>query len=845
MQPISINRGGFSKVFGSESLTRMFRNAKWASRGPGRSFCLWEVALLILLLVSLGWAQGSEWKWLTGGKLNRVKFIGQKGWIIGDDGNQGIILHTTNSGDTWAIQPHNTGRQYFNGLSVVDSLNAWIGGGSMGGSGFILRTRDGGRNWVEEYNRSGMQLNDIDYVDTLHGWFTASFPTVDTIYRTTNGGITWQGIQPDTSRNRAYGPIDFVDSLNGCAVSPGGIFTLSRTTDGGLTWTTMTDAFLPFLLAIDMADSVKGWASGEGDVMVRTRDGWTTWQTTTGGPYIGIYGISFGDTMNGWAVGGDNGHNAMIFHSTNGGATWTYDSTLTQDNAFHGVDAANINTAFATGSGGSIVKTTNSGNTWTVIRNTDIGAYSTFLNVAFWDANRGWATGTYGVITHTTNGGTVWNRQVSGISSFLYGIDFPSSQKGWICTDGGGVLGTTNGGNTWVGESTGTTHPLFSIDFADTLFGVAVGGYYGPPEPPEPEIRDQGFGVKARGIEQVWTGRANYEIASSYRYNGTPRNDAPWGQDTIKPWGTGQDFWKYPWKPEETALTTPYRAIIRTTNGGALWIAQNTSGQVPLYGVSFATPREGWACGDPQGGMGVILHTTDSGATWTGQSSNVNQALNWIQFRGTQTGWCVGTNGTALWTTDGGNTWNQGTTGITAPLWSCAFYNSLNGFACGNNGLLIKTTDGGRNWTPDTSKVYANLMAVNALDSLHAWTVGSYGIVLGWREAGVSGIDSRGQGDKETRGQRIALEQSYPNPMRENCAIGYWLNNGQGAELSIYDITGRRVRSFASLRMTDSGRHTVIWDGKDETNRKVPPGVYFYQLRVKELTETKKLVRVQ
>ena len=86
------------------------------------------LGLALLLAPLAGWGQ-SEWRWLTGGNLKAVKFIGQKGWIIGDDGNQGIILHTTNGGDTWAIQPHNTGRHYFWGLSFCDSLNGIIVGG--------------------------------------------------------------------------------------------------------------------------------------------------------------------------------------------------------------------------------------------------------------------------------------------------------------------------------------------------------------------------------------------------------------------------------------------------------------------------------------------------------------------------------------------------------------------------------------------------------------------------------------------------------------------------------------------------------------------------------------------
>ena len=50
-----------------------------------------SLTFCLLLAPVAGWGQGSEWKWLTGGNLKAVKFIGQKGWIIGDDGNQGDL----------------------------------------------------------------------------------------------------------------------------------------------------------------------------------------------------------------------------------------------------------------------------------------------------------------------------------------------------------------------------------------------------------------------------------------------------------------------------------------------------------------------------------------------------------------------------------------------------------------------------------------------------------------------------------------------------------------------------------------------------------------------------------
>jgi len=795
---------------------------------PGRRFGIYLALSLLLLVTGAGWGQGSGWKWLTGGNLTKVKFIRQQGWIIGDDGNQGIILHTTDGGNTWVIQPHNTGRHYFNGLSVVDSLNVWIGGGSIGGSAFILRTRDGGRSWVEEYNRPGMQVNDIDYVDTLHGWFTGSFPTADSIYRTTNGGITWQGIEPDTNR-RGYGPIDFIDTLRGYAAAQAGVFYISRTTDGGLTWSYVRDFFLPNQIAIDMADSLKGWTAGSGGVIVRTHDGWRTWQTSATGTIAGLFDVSFSDTLNGYVAGGLNGVSATIFHSTNGGVSWTLDSTLTKNEVLYGVDAVDGNTAYATGPAGSIVKTSNAGSSWVILHNADIKQFA-LLNVSFYDPNLGWATGTNGVITHTTNGGTVWNRQVSGTFNWLYGVDTPDPQKGWVCGELGTILGTTDGGNTWVAESSGDTlFTLYSIDFADTLLGIAVGG------------GNRKFDDSEEG--EFWGLKKPY-------LPGRGMNSMP-SEDSLK-MGSYLQWWLrnnrgsgYRYRAiagEEGINPLPYRVITRTTNGGGFWSARIDTGQNALSGVSFVTPQAGWACGLG----GIILHTTDGGASWTPQTSNTSNWLAWITFnKNARHGWSCGGNGTVIWTTDGGSIWTPGNTGTTNGLVSCAFADTLIGFAVSGNGLIIKTVDGGRNWFRDSSGTTINFEAVCVIDTSHAWAVGGgYGMVFGWGEAGNTGIEERVQGVQGPRVQGTALGQSHPNPTRGIASFEYELGKAGKVRVRVYNIAGQAVRTLVE-GMEPAGRHVVVWDGRDEAGRKAGSGTYFYQLEAGGRKTTRKLIVIR
>jgi flagellar hook assembly protein FlgD len=39
-----------------------------------------------------------------------------------------------------------------------------------------------------------------------------------------------------------------------------------------------------------------------------------------------------------------------------------------------------------------------------------------------------------------------------------------------------------------------------------------------------------------------------------------------------------------------------------------------------------------------------------------------------------------------------------------------------------------------------------------------------------------------------------------------------------------------------------AGNYEVIWDGKDENGKEVASGIYFYQLKTKDFTATKKMI---
>ena len=50
-------------------------------------------------------------------------------------------------------------------------------------------------------------------------------------------------------------------------------------------------------------------------------------------------------------------------------------------------------------------------------------------------------------------------------------------------------------------------------------------------------------------------------------------------------------------------------------------------------------------------------------------------------------------------------------------------------------------------------------------------------------------------------------------------------------DLAIHDVRGARVRTLVSDRRA-AGSHRVVWDGRDESGRRVAPGAYFFRLEV-------------
>jgi hypothetical protein len=78
------------------------------------------------------------------------------------------------------------------------------------------------------------------------------------------------------------------------------------------------------------------------------------------------------------------------------------------------------------------------------------------------------------------------------------------------------------------------------------------------------------------------------------------------------------------------------------------------------------------------------------------------------------------------------------------------------------------------------------------------------------------------------------LYQNYPNPFNLETKILYVLPVESSVEISIYDIQGRIVKSFAYSAQS-AGYQSVVWDGTSSQGSMMPGGIYIYRVKASSI----------
>ncbi len=85
-----------------------------------------------------------------------------------------------------------------------------------------------------------------------------------------------------------------------------------------------------------------------------------------------------------------------------------------------------------------------------------------------------------------------------------------------------------------------------------------------------------------------------------------------------------------------------------------------------------------------------------------------------------------------------------------------------------------------------------------------------------------------------------ALYQNSPNPFRGATRIGFDLPAPSRVELTIFDVSGRAVRSFTPGELP-AGNFKITWDGRDTAGKPVASGIYFYRIQAGDFTAVKRM----
>ena len=84
---------------------------------------------------------------------------------------------------------------------------------------------------------------------------------------------------------------------------------------------------------------------------------------------------------------------------------------------------------------------------------------------------------------------------------------------------------------------------------------------------------------------------------------------------------------------------------------------------------------------------------------------------------------------------------------------------------------------------------------------------------------------------------------NYPNPLNPTTTISFSIPNESKVDLSIFNIKGQEVKQLISyIRQLPEGQHSVIWDGRDDNNKPVSSGIYFYKLIAGDHQKVRKLI---
>ena len=85
------------------------------------------------------------------------------------------------------------------------------------------------------------------------------------------------------------------------------------------------------------------------------------------------------------------------------------------------------------------------------------------------------------------------------------------------------------------------------------------------------------------------------------------------------------------------------------------------------------------------------------------------------------------------------------------------------------------------------------------------------------------------------------MVSAFPNPFNAATSISFTISRPERVEITVYSITGQRVKTIASRHFT-AGNGRVVWNTENERGEPAGSGIYFYRVRAGNAVKSGKML---
>jgi photosystem II stability/assembly factor-like uncharacterized protein len=403
----------------------------------------------------------------------------------------------------------------------------------------------------------------------------------------------------------------------------------------------------------------------------------------------GLKDIAFINSMKGFIAG----CYGTLLKTTDGGKNWDVirlDSTLNMTC----ISVASPLDIFISTDNGLILRSMDGLQNWQVL---DPGYHLRINSIWFTSPDTGYAVGPAWVMK-TTDAGDSWTRQQFGPYDEFFAVEFSTPDSGFIGGRNGKIFRTTDSGNSWISCFADTDSTILSFSLLDSQRAYACGTY--------------GTLLKTTDGGQSW------EKASSIQFYFRFTDLCYFNPDT------------------GIVVDSEFGNILKTIDGGLSWSYFNNFHN-RLEAICFSDRQKGIVVGE----YGLIYSTNNCGETWESVSTFTDRSFYSATFLNRDTGFAPHWSGVYK-TFDGGNSWTKlKLDGFYDRFYQVVFTDVNTGYIPGDQGRIIKTTDGGMSWnyiytgfteshtyvslcfpSKDTAYVIGQKHVLRSIDAGDSWT---------------------------------------------------------------------------------------------------------------------------